>query len=229
MPSKSDSLLDEFQKRFGHKFDDSGLFHLALTHASTGADRTYERLEFLGDRVLGLGVAEILYEEFPDEAEGDLARRHAALVSGATLAKLADKIRLGEVLKLSEGERAGGGAKNENILADVMEALIGAIYLDNGIAPCKTVIAVLWKDILHTMDTPPRDAKTALQEWAQARGLPLPKYEMIARSGPDHAPQFTITVTVDGFAPLSAEGSSRRAAEKNAATLLLDKIEGPQV
>lgn len=224
MENNSNSGIGDFQERFGYRFKDVALLNLALTHASTGADHNYERLEFLGDRVLGLVMAELLYEEFPDEAEGDLARRHAALVSGETLAQLSDGVGLGDVLKISEGERAGGGARNENILADVMEALIGATYLDGGISPCRSVIAAIWKNVLHTMHTPPRDPKTALQEWAQGRGLKLPHYEVTGRSGPDHAPQFTVTVSVDGHPALSAEGPSRRAAEKAAAVLLLGRI-----
>lgn len=225
MTSKDD-VLAAFEARFGHRFTNLDNLNLALTHSSTGASRNYERLEFLGDRVLGLVMAELLYDVFPDEAEGDLAKRHAALVSGETLAIIAEQINLGDVLKLSHGERAGGGARNENILADVMEALIGAVYLDVGLPPCKPVIASLWANVLHTMKEPPRDPKTGLQEWAQGRGLPLPKYEMVSRTGPDHAPVFTISVLVEGFDPLSAEGASRRAAEKAAAILLLNKIEG---
>ncbi len=215
-----------FEGRFGYRFHNRQRLDTALTHASTGADHNYERLEFLGDRVLGLVVAELLYEDFPHETEGDLARRHAALVSGATLAVIADNIELGAVLRLSDSERATGGAKNDNILSDVMEALIGALYLDAGIGPCKTVIGTLWRDILHTMEKPPQDPKTALQEWAQARGLKLPRYDLAARTGPDHAPVFTMTVSIDGFAPVSGEGASRRAAEKAAAISMLSLIAG---
>jgi ribonuclease-3 len=215
-----------FEGRFGYRFHNRQRLDTALTHASTGADHNYERLEFLGDRVLGLVVAELLYEDFPHETEGDLARRHAALVSGATLAVIADNIELGAVLRLSDSERATGGAKNDNILSDVMEALIGALYLDAGIGPCKTVIGTLWRDILHTMEKPPQDPKTALQEWAQARGLKLPRYDLAARTGPDHAPVFTMTVSIDGFAPVSGDGPSRRAAEKAAAISMLSLIAG---
>lgn len=215
-----------FEGRFGYRFHNRQRLDVALTHSSTGADHNYERLEFLGDRVLGLVVAELLYEDFPHETEGDLARRHAALVSGATLAVIADNIELGAVLRLSDSERATGGAKNDNILSDVMEALIGALYLDAGIGPCKTVIGTLWRDILHTMEKPPQDPKTALQEWAQARGLKLPRYDLAARTGPDHAPLFTMTVSIDGFAPVSGEGPSRRAAEKAAAISMLSLIAG---
>lgn len=216
--------LQAFEGRFGHVFQNRQRLNLALTHASTGADHNYERLEFLGDRVLGLVIAELLYEDFPHESEGHLARRHAALVSGATLAGIAHVIDLGAVLKLSDAERASGGARNENILADVMEALIGALYLDAGMAVCKPVLGRLWKDVLHVMDKPPQDPKTALQEWAQGRGLPLPRYDVTGREGPDHAPVFTITVQVDGHDAVSATGSSRRVAEKAAATLLLETL-----
>lgn len=220
--------LAAFEERFGHKFKNRAGLERALTHASTGADRNYERLEFLGDRVLGLVIAHLLYDAYPEDSEGDLARRHAALVSGATLATIANSIRLGEVLNLSESERASGGAENENILADVMEALIGTLYIDGGVDECELVIAKLWKDVLHTMQRPPQDPKTALQEWAQARALPLPKYEMTGRKGPDHAPEFTIRVTVNGMEPESGEGPSRRAAEKAAALKLLERIGAQQ-
>lgn len=218
------ATLQEFEARFGHRFTDREGLRLALTHASTGSDSNYERLEFLGDRVLGLVVAHLLYNAFPDETEGLLARRHAALVSGATIAAVAGRIGLGEVLHLSEGERASGGARNENILADVMEALIGAAYLDAGLPACQSIIAALWKEILHTMAEPPQDPKTALQEWAQARALGLPEYVLEGRSGPDHAPAFRVSVRIEGFEAAEAEGPSRRAAEKAAAIMLLKKI-----
>ena len=214
-----------FEARFGHVFRDRDRYALALTHASSGGGNNYERLEFLGDRVLGLVIAELLYDHFPAESEGDLARRHAALVSGATLAGVAARLDLAEVLKLSDAERATGGARNDNILADVMEALIGALYMEAGVETCKKIIAHLWRDILHKMDKPPRDPKTALQEWAQGRGLKLPAYTVSDRDGPDHAPVFTITVTVEGFAPERGEGPSRRQAEKAAALALLARLE----
>jgi ribonuclease-3 len=218
------NALTAFEARFGHVFKNRERLNLALTHASTGADHNYERLEFLGDRVLGLVIAELLYEDFPNESEGHLARRHAALVSGATLAGIANAIDLGAVLKVSDAERASGGAKNENILADIMEALIGALYLDAGMAACKPVLGALWKDVLHVMDKPPQDPKTALQEWAQGLGLPLPRYEVVGREGPDHAPVFTISVEVEGYEAVAATGPSRRVAEKAAAILLLETL-----
>ncbi|HEY8189052.1 MAG TPA: ribonuclease III [Micavibrio sp.] len=227
MTLQSESLA-AFEQRFGHRFADRDALNRALTHASTGADRNYERLEFLGDRVLGLVVAHLLYDAFSQDSEGDLARRHASLVSGATLAAVAARINLGEVLHLSDGERASGGARNENILADVMEALIGALYLDAGISGCESVIGTLWRDLLHTMAEPPRDPKTALQEWAQARGLGLPEYSMVDRSGPDHAPVFNVSVSIEGYPAAGADGPSRRAAEKLAAIRLLALIESGQ-
>lgn len=221
-------VLDIFEARLGYRFRDRDYLRHALTHASTGGDRDYERLEFLGDRVLGLVVAHLLYKEFPEESEGSLARRHAALVSGATLAIIAGQIGLGDVMHLSEGERAAGGAKNDNILADVMEALIGAAYLDGSLEPCHALIAGLWKDALHIMAQPPQDPKTALQEWAQARGLGLPEYGLDSREGPDHAPVFRIRVRVEGFDPATGEGLSRRAAEKAAALQLMKLIGIPE-
>ncbi len=224
MTQQSEELA-AFEQRFGHRFADREGLNRALTHASTGADLNYERLEFLGDRVLGLVVAHLLYDTFPEDSEGNLARRHASLVSGSTLAIVAARINLGEVLHLSDGERASGGARNENILADVMESLIGALYLDAGMQDCERVIGALWRDLLHTMVEPPQDPKTALQEWAQARGLGLPEYTLADRSGPDHAPVFTISVSVEGYPTVSAEGPSRRMAEKQAAIRLLAMIE----
>lgn len=218
--------LAAFQDRLGVRFRDEGRLRAALTHSSTGVALNYERLEFLGDRVLGLVIAALLYETYPRESEGDLARRHAALVQGSTLAAVARAVDLGAALQLSEAERAAGGADNDNILSDGMEAVFGALYLDAGLEPCREIITRLWAEALRTMRRPPRDPKTALQEWAQGRGLGLPLYEMAGRSGPDHAPLFDVRVTVTGYAPVTAGGPSRRAAEKEAARLLLCALEG---
>ncbi len=217
--------LDLLQQRLGHVFTRQDLLQAAMTHASMGMVGNYERLEFLGDRVLGLVMAEILYTSFPGEAEGDLAKRHAALVQGELLAVVAREMNLGDALILSEGERGAGGGDNDNMLADGLEALIGALYLDAGIAPCQRVITQLWGDRVNILSSPPQDSKTALQEWAQGRGLPLPAYEVAGREGPDHAPRFIIRVTVQGFPAAEAEGTSRRAAEKEAARILLQNLE----
>lgn len=217
--------LDLLQQRLGHVFAQPDLLKSAMTHASMGMAGNYERLEFLGDRVLGLVMAEILYASFPGEAEGDLAKRHAALVQGELLAVVAREINLGDAMILSEGERGAGGADNENMLADGLEALIGALYLDAGIGPCQRVITALWGGRVNILSKPPQDPKTTLQEWAQSRGLPLPQYEIAGREGPDHAPRFMIRVTVQGFPAVEAIGASRRAAEKEAARILLHNLE----
>lgn len=220
--------LEHLQERLNHQFRDSAVLIAAMTHASTGSDSNYERLEFLGDRVLGLVMAELLYRQFPNEPEGHLAKRHAALVQGALLAVIAREIDLGAYLILSDAERVSGGADNENMLADGLEALIGALYLDAGLDICHALIARLWGARVSILSSPPQDPKTALQEWAQGRGLPLPLYELSGRDGPDHAPQFTMSVTVQGFAPALARGASRRAAEKESARLLLERLQGQE-
>lgn len=207
----------------GYEFQDRSLPEMALTHASAGSGPTYERLEFLGDRVLGLSVAQILYEKFPDEAEGALARRLAALVQGRTLAEIAQEIDLGRYILLSDAERASGGAENEHILADVLEALLGAVYLDAGFSACQDLIARLWGDRFYKMLEPPMHPKTALQEWAQGKGLALPHYKITNQTGPDHAPVFEVSVSVDGYPLLKAEGRSRQEAEKQAARLFMEE------
>lgn len=214
----------EFLKRLNYKFKDETLLQTALTHASAGG-ADYERLEFLGDRVLGLVVAEQLYALYPNEREGDLSKRHTALVRAETLARAARTLDIGTAMTISESERAGGGSDNENILSDIMEAVIGAVFLDGGMAEVQKILKPLLADDLNNMAGPPRDPKTALQEWAQARGLGLPEYVTTERKGPDHAPDFTITVTLPGHQPATGKGSSKRAAEKDAAQNLLMIVE----
>lgn len=219
--------LSIFQDRLGYHFKEIKQLTHALTHASIGTEENYERLEFLGDRVLGLVIAEILYRCFPYENEGNLARRHSALACTETLAAIAQSLQIPDIVKMSAAEKASGGSFQANLLADCMEAVIGAIFLDGGYIHCQEVITALWGDKIYTIKQPPVDPKTALQEWAQARKLPPPTYEMTARSGPDHAPIFTISVTIEGFEPMTAEGSSKRAAEKRAAAELLDHLTTP--
>lgn len=220
-----DPAIAKLQDDLGYQFKDIKRLEKALTHSSAGGTYNYERLEFLGDRVVGLALAHTLFKMFPDENEGDMAKRHAALVQGKTLAKIAREIGLGAIMQLSEAERAAGGANNDNILADGLEALIGALYLDAGLPECQTAIEKLWGDRVKVMKRPPQDPKTALQEWAQARSLALPAYELVGRSGPDHAPVFEIRVKVGDFPPWAAKGTSRRAAEKLAAAMLLAHLE----
>jgi ribonuclease-3 len=226
----------------GHAFARPELLAEALTHPSAlpaprrpgrrqrraapnGAPRGgYERLEFLGDRVLGLVIADLLWRSFEDEQEGPLTRRLTHLVRRDALARVAAAIGLDRHLRLSPAEAAAGAARNPGILADVLEAVIAAIYLDGGFGAAVAFIERFWEPLLAEMEAPPSDAKTELQEWAQARGLKLPAYELIATSGPDHAPHFTVSVRVDGFDAASATASSKRAAETAAAAALLERL-----
>ena len=225
-PSMSEESLSALEQKIGYRFRDRDLLIRALTHSSTADSDNYERLEFLGDRVLGLVMAAALFETFPGEKEGGLAKRHAVLVQGKTLASIATAHGLGEYMILSHSERSSGGGQKETLLADVMESLMGAVYLDGGLDPAKQMILDLWGDNIRTLDHAPQDPKTELQEWVQARGLPLPDYRIASRSGPDHAPVFTIEVAVEGHDPICAEGPSRRQAEKTVACIMLRHLKG---
>ncbi len=216
------------QSRLGYVFKNPAFLEHALTHSSRIGKASNERLEFLGDRVLNLVMAEKLYLRFPAEQEGNLAKRHSALVQGRMLAVVANSISLGDFIVLSDAERAGGGAENENIVSDAMEATLGAIFLDGGLDVARDVILRLWGDNIETHTDVHHDPKTELQEWVQARGLPLPVYEIIGRSGPDHAPIFEIELRVQGYDPVMAEGPSRRHGEKIAARLMLVIVKGEE-
>ena len=217
----------ELQEKIEYSFTDATLLQTALTHSSTGQDENYERLEFLGDRVLGLAIASLLFKKFPNENEGDLAKRLAFLVQGETLAKLSSQISLGDYIMFSDAERDAGGAQNDHILADVFESVIGALYLDGGFAPCYALIETQWEGVLDVMKKPPQHPKTEIQEWAQAQGLPLPHYDIIGQSGPDHAPVFEIQLTIKGHAPIAAKGRSRAEAEKLAAESFMKDVHAP--
>ncbi len=197
------------------------LYDLAMTHRGVHGERNNQRLEFLGDRVLGLVIAEMLYDAFPDAREGDLAKRLAALVCGEALAGVAQRIGLGEEMILSDSELGTGGRGNISNLEDACEALIGALYLDAGLEVAREFIVTHWTPLMASVHVPPKDAKTALQEWAQAQGLPLPEYCEVERSGPAHAPAFTIRVQVEGYPPGVATAASKRAAEQMAAKAVL--------
>ena len=226
---------EQLSEVIGYRFVRCELLAEALTHPSAlvpearrrrsrmPAKRGYERLEFLGDRVLGLVVADCLWRRFAGEPEGDLTRRHTHLVRREALARVADTIGLGRHLVLSRAEAAAGAA-NPGILADACEALIAAIYLDGGFEAASTFVRRFWAPLIDEMEEPPRDPKTALQEWAQARGLALPAYELVATSGPDHRPLFTVRVRVVGADPTTATASSKRNAEAKAAAMLLDRL-----
>lgn len=206
-----------------HAFSDPRLLEEALTHGSALGRRgfDYQRLEFLGDRVLSLVIAELLYKTFPGENEGKLARRYVALVRREALAEVATKIGLGDHFILSPSEAAAGGRENPSLLADVCEAVIAALYLDGGLEPAAAFINRHWQPLMAREDKPPMDAKTSLQEWLQGRGLSLPVYRIVARTGPDHAPEFTIEVAADNASPVTGCGLSRRAAEQQAAAAML--------
>lgn len=221
--------LSELEAGLGYRFKDRGLLVQALTHPSLGgvdrnAGRGYERLEFLGDRVLGLVIAEWLLERFPAEPEGALARRHTALVRAEALTVVAEAIGLGPFLRLAPSERDSGGQAKPAILADACEAVIGAIFQDGGLEPARSLIRGRWTPLIQADLSPPQDPKTALQEWALGRGRPLPHYETLSREGPDHAPVFRVSVKVEGVEPAIATGNSKRAAEKAAAVALLRQI-----
>lgn len=220
--------LTHLQKALGHVFTDETFIARALTHSSVQSahrDGDYERLEFLGDRVLNLVVADLLFHHFLDEQEGALAKRHSALVRTETLASMARDLNLGSFVILSESERHAGGADNENILADLMESVIAAIYLDGGYDVAKTFVGKVMGDRLQKMVEPPRDPKTALQEWTQSRGLGLPEYALTQQTGPDHAPVFTVRVNVRGQDPVTASSTSKKRAERDAARKMLDRVE----
>lgn len=218
--------LQALQKALDYQFSDLSLLERALTHTSARkkwADDN-ERLEFLGDRVLGLVVADMLWQRFPRESEGDLAKRHAHLVRGGAVAEIAVVLNLGSVLALSKGERDSGGKKNPHLLADACEAVIAAIYLDSNYDEAKRVVSSLWENQVVSQGQPPRDAKTLLQEWVQSKGHALPHYKLMSRDGPPHDPVFTIEVSIHDEEPSIGVGKSKRTAEQEAAKLMLKKV-----
>jgi ribonuclease-3 len=227
---------EELRHIIGYEFNRHELLEEALTHPSalvperrrrrrpTPVKRDFERLEFLGDRVLGLLIADHLWRRFEAEPEGDLTRRHTHLVRREALVRVAETIGLGRYLVLSRAEATAGAAGNPGILADACEALIAAIYLDGGFEAASAFVRRFWEPLIDEMEEPPRDPKTALQEWVQARGLALPAYELVATSGPDHAPLFTVAANVAGGDPATATASSKRSAEAKAAAILLDRL-----
>lgn len=216
--------IDSLQKIIGYTFRDARLLELALTHRSlahASGDVSNQRLEFLGDSVLGLAVADMLYELFPAEPEGDLSKRLVGLVNGDQLVNIAQQWKLGEYLFMSAGEAEQGGRENRSNLEDACEALLGAIYRDGGFEAARGVITRFWKPLAEASISPPKDAKTTLQEWAQGRGLPLPEYAVISAEGPSHAPNFVIEVRVKGCEPVRAEARVKKQAERLAAEKLL--------
>ena len=218
--------LSAFAARLGHEFARPELLLRAVTHSSMSSSTRSdnERLEFLGDRVLGLVMAEALLEADAKATEGQLAPRFNALVRKETCAHVAREIGLGEVLKLGRSEMLSGGRRKEALLGDAMEAVIAAVYSDGGFDAAKALVLRLWGDRIKTVEADARDAKTALQEWAQARGMTPPDYVLVGREGPDHAPVFTIEARLGSGQTAMARANSKRVAEQAAAKELLDRV-----
>jgi ribonuclease-3 len=217
-----------FEERIGYRFNDPALLEQALTHISalTGARNragSYQRLEFLGDHVLGLVVSDMLFRAFAKADEGEMSRRLADLVRKEACADVARAIELGDAIRLGASEANAGGRGRTAILADVCEALIGAVFVDGGYPAASALIERLWSERMRTPARPLRDSKTVLQEWAQARGLPTPAYREVERKGPDHDPEFRVTVELPHLAPAEGLGRSKRAAEQAAAAAMLTR------
>lgn len=217
----------DLEARIGYVFADKSLLDTALTHISALSGKTragsYQRLEFLGDHVLGLVISDMLYRAFPDAEEGELSRRLADLVRRESCADVARTLDLGAAIKLGVSEANGGGRRRTAILADVCEAVIGAVFVDGGYPAASAFIERLWTERMNKPKRPLRDAKTVLQEWAQGRGLPTPSYREVARTGPDHDPEFRVLVELPDLPPAEGSGRSKRAAEQAAATAFLNR------
>jgi ribonuclease III len=225
VPKRRDTALQQFFERLGFAFKDRALVELALTHASARRllkpNEDNERLEFLGDRVLGLAIAELLTQTFPESSEGELARRYNQLVRAETCAEIAKEWELGQLILMSGGEAESGGRGKKTILANACEAVLGAIFIEGGYQAARDVVFRFWATELASLDLALPDAKSILQEWAQGRRLSLPRYVEIAREGPDHKLRFTSEVQIDGVAPERGHGANKRAAEQAAALAML--------
>jgi ribonuclease III len=218
------------EDRIGYKFAEKALLERALTHISaiSGGPQnrggSYQRLEFLGDHVLGLVISDMLYRAFPKANEGEMSRRLADLVRKETCAEVARTMDLGPALKLGNSESHAGGRLRTTILADVCEALVGAVFIDGGYGEAEKLVERFWKARMLKPLRPLRDPKTMLQEWAQARGLPTPAYRELARTGPHHDPEFRVAVVLPDRPPAEGVGSSKRAAEQAAAAAMLTRV-----
>jgi len=226
------AAVGELERRIGHAFADRDLFERALTHASVGDGarkvRHNERLEFLGDRVLGLLAAERLLAMDPDSREGVLSPRLANLVNGKACARVARRIALGDALRIAGSATKIGARDSDTVLGDACEALMAALYIDGGLEAARAFFLKFWSEEFDNAESEAKDVKNHLQEWAQSRGLPLPKYEVVSRTGPDHAPVFTVKVSVDGYPDETGSGRSRQDAEKAAALCMLTRREGKE-
>ncbi len=216
------------EDRIGYQFADKALLERALTHISalSGGNRanSYQRLEFLGDHVLGLAISDMLYRAFPKGNEGELSRRLADLVRKETCADVAKIMDIGPALKLGSSENNAGGRLRITILGDACEALVGAVFLDGGYMAAEALVARFWRERMIKPLRSLRDPKTMLQEWAQARGLPTPAYQELARTGPHHKPKFSVAVSLPDRPPAEGIGNSKRAAEQAAAAAMLTRV-----
>lgn len=219
----SAEVAEFVRKKLGHEPNDIQLFELALTHSSVSGP-SYERLEFLGDRVLGMVMAHALYKRYPTEPEGNLSKRYNALVDRETCAENGRAIGVPALVRLGKQAREDGASQSENVVGDVVEALIGALFLDGGFEVAKRFILKLWSADLSNQRRAPQHPKSALQELAAAKGVRAPHYEVVARTGAHHAPKFTIRVSVASFGEATAEGASKQEAETAAAAELLGKL-----
>ncbi len=216
-------LADWLEERIGYRPRNVALFELALTHSSRGAEN-YERLEFLGDRVLGLATAAWLYELFPHEPEGELSRRLNSLVARTSCAAVAREFGVPERMRLGKQARDDGACDSDNVLGDVVEALIGAVFLEAGFSAADGVVRRLWAGRVSEFDRAPKHPKSVLQEWAAAHNRKPPVYELVGRSGPQHAPTFVVQVSIGGVGEARAEGPSKQDAETAAAEALLGQV-----
>ncbi|MFC4292135.1 ribonuclease III [Sphingorhabdus arenilitoris] len=218
----TDAALCWLQQILGHDPADKDNYHRALTHGSTGKP-DYQRLEFLGDRVLGLTIAEMLYARYPDEAEGRLSHRLNSLVSGATCAEIARNIGLPTHIILGKQARDDGAQNSDNVLGDIMEALIGALFLERGFADARAFVIAHWSPHIEAATKAPKHPKSALQEWCAAHNRKTPEYAVTKKEGPPHAMRFEVTVTVKGYDPVCATANSKQAAETAAAEFFLEQ------
>jgi ribonuclease-3 len=228
MSRKAKAAATALEQRIGYHFRDAALLDRALTHISAlsgsqGRSGSYQRLEFLGDHVLGLAISDMLFRAFPTANEGELSRRLADLVRREACAEVARELDLGPAIRLGNSEISGGGRKRTAILADVCESLVGAVFIDGGYEAAAALVERCWGERMRTPARPLRDPKTALQEWAQGRGLPTPVYREVERTGPHHDPEFLVAVELPGHEPAEGRGRSKRTAEQAAAAAMLGR------
>jgi ribonuclease-3 len=219
----STDLATFVREKLGHEARSLDLFERALTHSSLGRD-SYERLEFLGDRVLGLVIARVLYERYPTESEGQMSRRYNALVARETCAEIGREMGLPKLIRVGKQAREDRASESDNVVGDVVEGLIGALFVDAGLEAAQGFILAAWAPLLEGQGRAPEHPKSALQELAAARGLRAPEYELVARTGAHHAPRFTVCVSVPRLGKAEAEGASKQEAETAAAQALLEQL-----